>query len=349
MRNVYSHIKGAFEFTERIPRETNLYTIVPKRFTVMKVSELGEKYLSFRPGEERTLQGRLVTERFPGAGRVFFLPHSVQPNLDPETSEFIEIKGYGQDGREMCLWLHCDGDILFGMFYKNARKEFNILEKAFSSGLKVPIPLFIGKIPRREWLSSGLRVVNKLSRDNKQWDLEKLAMMDLDELREEVTKQMNKGFHDREDVLSAFAQPYNAGVMGRAVLSPLRLGDPTKRYDLTEENKTIARQCGNTFFELIDLGFLHLSPGTGNWTEAGEFTDMADCYDLKKDKNLDKVISSREEETQQEFWRSLIGLYHTSNLSPFFVEGMLGESVSLTEAADEVEKKTSQKIKELRG
>jgi hypothetical protein len=160
---------------------------------------------------------------------------------------------------------------------------------------------------------------------------------------------MNGHFHAIKDFLSAYAQPYNAGVVGRAVVSPFRLGDPSENYELNEENTQIARQCGHTFYQLINLGFLHLSPGTGNWTEAGELTDMADCYNLKKDRNLSSIISLREKNWGQDFWESLIGPYHTANLSEFFIEGMVGERISLQEAAQEIKRVILQKIEKLRG
>ena len=116
------------------------------------------------------------------------------------------------------------------------------------------------------------------------------------------------------------------------------MGDPADKYELTEENIGIARQCGSTFLQLIDLGYLHLSPGTGNWTQAGELTDMADCYDLRKDKNLHRIVFQREHNWNQDFWESLIGPFHTSNLSPFFIEGVFGQEMPLRDAAEELKR-----------
>lgn len=348
MRNVYAHIAKELERASRT-RHPEHYEIVPKVFTVEKVSDFGGKYLSFQKGEQRKFEGKLITERGPGVGgRVFFLPYSTLPNSDEKSARFIEIKGYGHDGRDICLWTHCDGDILNGMFYKNAKKEFDILEKAFSCGLHVPAPLFLGKISREEWLRSGLRVVNLLSGINVEWNIEELSK-DNEKLKKEIAKYMERRFYDLRDFLSAFSQPYNAGVIGRAVISPFRLGDPGENYELNEENTQIARQCGYTFYQLINLGFLHLSPGTGNWTEAGELTDMADCYNLKKDRNISSIISLREKNWEQDFWKNLIGPFHTSNLSPFFIEGMLGKKTCLEEAAEEIKQRALQKITELKG
>ena len=190
MRDVYEHVQKRIDSIQRIPKMVSRYTIVPKTFAVEEVSHSGRKYLSFEKGQRRTFTGRLMTERPAGFGRVFFFPYPVQLNGDSEERRFIEIKGYGQDGRDMCLWTHCDGDILFGMFYKNAKKEFDILEKAFSQGLHVPMPLFIGRIPKEEWLRSGLRIVEELSDSSGNWDLEKL-LEDRNLLIREITSKMN--------------------------------------------------------------------------------------------------------------------------------------------------------------
>ena len=336
MKDVHAHIRERLDFIERVGASER-YTIVPKKFVVKEVSQDGRGYLPFKEGEKRVFDGRLITNRQGLAGRVFFLPYSVR-DYDG-TERFIEIKGYGADGREMCLWTHCDRDILFGMFYKNAKKEYDILKKAREARLAVPVPLFVGQILREEWLRSGLRVADDLSGVYGAWDIERFSK-DQRKLRREITRRMRNKRHNILDLLSAFSQPDEAGVLGRAVISPLRMGDPSDKYELTEENTGIARQCGENFFRLIGLGFLHTCPGTGNWTEAGELTDMADCYDLQNDAHLEGMISSKEHETGMDFWESLVDPYHTANLSPFFIEGMFGERISIREAGQELKEKT---------
>mgnify|MGYP001614004652 CR=1 FL=1 len=228
MRDVYAHIEEHLEFLERVPQAIPRYTIVPKKFIVEKVSNEGKGYINFEEGEERIFYGWLETERHMIAGRVFFFPYSVQPGSNSGEARFIEIKGYGQDGKEMCLWSHDDGDILNGMFYKNAKKEFDILEKAYENHLIVPIPLFVGKISRKEWLGSGLRTVNDVleGRSVKPLDINNLLKVELDTLRKEIEKRTKKvSYFCIDDVLSAFSQPGNAGVLGRATISPFRMGD----------------------------------------------------------------------------------------------------------------------------
>ncbi len=153
---------------------------------------------------------------------------------------------------------------------------------------------------------------------------------------------------DDNNPASVLEQPYNLGIVVRGPKPPIRLGDPSENYSLSERNIKIAKQAGYTFMQLLELGYLHLSPGTGNWTLAGELTDMSDCYDIKKDNNLRRVIEERERKEAVDFWQDLIGSRHTSRtLSPFFIEGMFGEQRSLEEAAQGLELCVRNKFREL--
>jgi len=57
---------------------------------------------------------------------------------------------------------------------------------------------------------------------------------------------------------------------------------------------------------------------------------------LRKDRNLAEIIESREKEVGNSFWEDLIGPRHTANLSPYFIEGMFGKSLKVSEAAKEL-------------
>src|SRR3989344_2902620 len=107
MRSIDQFVKERFELIDRIverqPEKASYYEIVPKKFTVRKVSEIGERYLGFRPDEERYFEGRPVTERFSIPGRVFFFP---DPVIVDSTLRYVEIKGYGMAGKEIDLYLH---------------------------------------------------------------------------------------------------------------------------------------------------------------------------------------------------------------------------------------------------
>ena len=344
MEDVYRHIRTEMEFVLRDNTVDDSNLITPKKFTVKKISQLGKEALTFEKDREYVLNGIRVIQGMPGAGRVFFFPYSIQ--IGGET-RFVEVKGYGRDGRDMTLFLHPDGDINFGMFFKNAAKEYSILEKAVQAGLCVPPPLLLGKIPREEWLKSALNEIKYLidSYDipTNGINLESLTVeTDIKELGRQINNLQVFYF---VDAVSAFKQPYNAGFLIRAPLSPFRIGDLEDKYKFNQRNVWIARTCGKTFWQLLDLGYFHLSPSTSNWTTQAELTDMSDCYDLRKDKNLVKIIKERENKTQQDFWEDLIDKRHTGNLSPYFIEGIFGEPISVEEAAVEIKNKVTSKLK----
>ena len=313
------------------------FFLKPKRFTVVR-SDLED----YQVGQEHTMEGQYITERMPGMGRVFFLPETIH---DGKHERFIEVKGYGQDGRNICLWKHWDGDIKNGIFFKNARKEYNILNKAFAVGLRVPKAVLLGKISKEEWFKSGKIVAERVF----ETDLSAYGPKNNKQLEAHL-KSIDAFAHEHilNNPLSAYKQPYNAGIVIRAPLSPFRLGDPSETYELHSRNTFIATKCGQTFYKLLDLGYLHLCPGTGNMTTMAELTDMTDCYDLKKDKNLQQIINNREadEEVETNFWEDLIGPRHTGNLSPYFIQGMLGKEASLEEAAQELKNKVQFKLTE---
>lgn len=347
MEEVYKHIRErlAALALEDDGYYKGKYRIVPKTFVVEKISALGQEALAFEKGKEYSLSGILMTQRYPGMGRVFFYPHSI---MIAGIERYIEVKGYGQDGREMNFFLHDDGDIYCGMFYKNAEKEYDILKKAREAGLRVPLAILLGKISKQEWFSSAIRAMKSYA--DLFHDEENVAQLDLvghDDIQalEKAVNRFEMAKY-REDNLSAYRQPYNAGFVIRAPLSPFRLGDPSKKYELNNRNKMIAQSCGSTFLKLLNIGYLHLCPGTGNWTTRGELTDMSDCYDIKKDRNIEKIISKQESKVQKDYWEYLLGSDHTANLTEEFLKGMYEEKLSLEEAACEVKKQFFEKTSE---
>lgn len=329
-------------------------TIVPKPFSVTKLSPVGARLLGFQVDQSVSFSGKFYPQREFGLSRVIFNP---QPVLVNEVPYYIEVKGYGADGKEISLVVHESGDVLFGMFYRNAEREYRILEEAIEAGLSVPQPLLLGKFDREAIVASGLR--NYISLMEAYFDNDRQKEEEFERLQEkyhEGLESLEQYLKERLDGLPLFfllaenpipvlKQPDSLGIVVRGARSPIRLGDPSENYPLTERNIAIARQTGQTFIRLLDLGYLHLCPGTGNWTLAGELTDMSDCYDMRQDNNLRKVIKERERSVRINFWQDLIGLRHASKtLSPFFIEGMFGEQVSLREAAQELETRVKNRI-----
>nr|MBI4157048.1 hypothetical protein [Candidatus Woesearchaeota archaeon] len=332
MQKLDEIINSKLNYVLNHPYYSGKHTITPKKFIVEKI--YSQEFLTFEEKKEYSLSGILMTQREVGWGRTFFYPYKVYNN----PSRFIEVKGYGQDGQDMCLWLHSSNDILFGTFFKKAEREYLILEKAFNSGLNTPMPLLLGRIYKEEWLKSGLKVASSiiLSRSDSENNLEnRFSMSNLDLLEEYLKAELDLPIS--KNPLGAFKQDDDAGFIIRAPLSPFRLGDPEDKYKLNERIIEIAKTAGKTFYKLIELGYLHLCPSTGNITTAGELTDLADCYDLKEENNLEEVIEDRENNIKIDFWQDLIGPRHLSNLSPLFIEGMFGSKLSLVDASKELE------------
>ncbi|HIH11730.1 TPA: hypothetical protein HA241_06065 [Candidatus Woesearchaeota archaeon] len=349
---------------ERYPRK---FYILPKRFSVEAISPEGKILLPYEFGKEYTLEGILITQRMVGLGRVFFMP---EPLEYQRQDRFQEIKGYGSDGSEIRLWLHCSGDIHGGTFLDNAHAEYQRLQLAREAGLLVPLPLMVGKIHRDVWFETGIKVAAKVFKDPELSARFKFTgWREAEAYLKEIASSLDcfVGPSLKEDPLGAFKQEREAGFLIRAPLSPFRLGDPSEMYELNSRNISLARQCGKTFYSLIDLGYLSHCPGTGNWTTAGEFTDLMDCHDLKKDsafkiktfikkaeKEAIKIRESKADpdyekwtkEIRGDYWLDLIGPYHAGNLSPYFIEGMLGESASLEDAVAELKRKVNRKRKE---
>lgn len=318
---------------DRLKHNRNTYCIESKPFTVTNVSTWGKQYLSLEENQEYTFSGIRATDRFGVLGRSFFFPQAVQPLEDSQSRRYVEVKGYGADGKEICTWPHCEGDILFGMFYHNAKKEYDILTAAAENGLRVPLPLLLGKISKETWWNSALAVIDKI-KDDEEFSIEEIRNYEnfsMEELEEKLKKALGY-WPVAKDPIGSFKQPYLPGIVLRAARSPIRLGDPSDIYTENERNIWIARTCGKTFWDLLDIGYFHDTPGTGNFTTEAELTDMADCHDLRN-VDLGRLIANREKLTGLEFWEDILSSRYTGNLSPFFIEGMLGRQASVTGAA----------------
>ena len=331
MSRLYEIINSKLNYVLNHDYYRSKHTIVPKKFIAEKI--YSQEFLTFEEKKEYSLSGILMTQREAGCGRTFFYPYKVYNN----PSRFVEVKGYGQDGQDMRLWLHSSNDILFGSFFKNSEREYLIMEKAFNSGLHIPMPLLLGRIHKGEWLKSGLKVASNLilSRSDSENNLEnRFSMSNLDLLEEYLKTELDLPIN--KNPFGVFNKGDDAGFIIRAPLSPFRLGDPEEKYKLNEKVIEIAKTTGKTFYKLIELGYLHLCPSTGNITTAGELTDLADCYDLKEESNLAEIIKDRENKIQFDFWMDLIGPRHLSNLYPFFIEGIFGSKLSLLDASKEL-------------
>jgi hypothetical protein len=69
---------------------------------------------------------------------------------------YLELKGYGRDGRELYFQEHISGDVFFGMYLDLAIQEYERATIAMNLNLPVTLPLAVIKIPRDEYLRTGV-------------------------------------------------------------------------------------------------------------------------------------------------------------------------------------------------
>ena len=79
--------------------------------------------------------------------RTLFLKKSLKINGTPF---YLEIKGYGFEGRELYFQEHVSGDVYYGMYLEKALMEFKRIELAMSLGILTPLPIAVVEIPRSE-------------------------------------------------------------------------------------------------------------------------------------------------------------------------------------------------------
>jgi len=310
-------------------------------------------------------------------GRTIFSP---EPLFVEGVARYLELKGYGREGRDLFLHEHNIGSVYWGMYLDEAQNEFDRLLAALEAKLPVSLPLAVVEIPREEYIRMALPgfaqtlvVRIHFARDGvPDWlldvigkdllnsmfflqDAEQKAIQQVVNWVQEHPKGIEQGIralvaiHNPEhpddtfeDVVARSADAVLSnrrfGYLIRAPKSPIRVGDPSNPYVLSEENKKLARSMGKTFRKLLEMGFLHHCPGTGNWTSAGELTDFADTFDIKTERaELEAHMRAVKHPDMLDFLRYLIGKPHTGKFCPFFIEGVCGRSgVSVDEAAQEL-------------
>lgn len=279
---------------------------------------------------------------------------------------FLELKGYGQNGKELYLQEHQSGDVFFGMYLDLAIKEFERMEIATKLHLPVVLPIAVIQIPREEYLKKGLAGFNlSLAGGISLGSVDEERLKDLigtgfeeepEAIANKVVKYVFKNYPDKlekgmEFVLShfdpeglnfgvkhmadAFLSKREIGYIIRATKCPIRVGDPSDKDIGLRENREIAKVMGYTFRVLLENGYLHHCPGTGNWTLAGELTDLVDTFDLRTERDEMEEHMKRVNKTDlREFLKYLIGPEHNGVLHPYFIEGMYGEKVTLETAAE---------------
>lgn len=288
---------------------------------------------------------------------------------------YLELKGYGENGRTLYLSEHVSGDVYYGMYLENAIKEFERLEKAALAGLSVTLPLGVVEIPREEYLRVALEgfqfaldahfilgddvfaqfedIIGKQSSDFEDFCKEAAARIvswvkrHPEGVEAGIRTVMERAYNPeipQDSFFNGLSRSADALLSGkkfgyiiRASRCPIRVGDPGDKNLDSPENREIAQSAGRAFRGLLELGLLHHCPGTGNWTIAGELTDLQDTFDLRQEWDaLAEHVCLVGKKGMEDFVRYLLGPEHGGVLWPFFVEGVCGRKTSLKQATHEV-------------
>lgn len=276
---------------------------------------------------------------------------------------YLEIKGYGREGRELYFQEHISGDVFYGMYLNNALRDFERMSIAVDLNLPTTLPIAVLEIPREEYIRKGMIGFQKslkamlsfsgmVDRDRVRAIIGEINEFGSEEIAQRLINYIRRNF--REDLIegikfivsaltisnaNALLSGKRVGYFIKASKCPIRVGDPSDENIDTPEFREIAKSMGRAFRVLLENGILHHCPGTGNWTVAGELTDFSDTFDLNTEQeefreHIEKIKKEGriKRNDLEDFIEYLIGPPHTGVLCPYFLEGMFGSSISLEEA-----------------
>ncbi len=353
--------------------------VTPKSGKVVRVSRWAPGQFSQNRGSDLAVRGKWypIVPNSMIPPRTIFHPAPIQIRSASNVPHFLELKGYGRRGREMFFNLHESGDVYYGMFLEYALCEFERLCRAREAGISVPLPIAVAEIPREEYIKHGLKGFARVLEARLYWAMPRIpawltgvAKNDPAAYARSIVRWVRRHPQGiQEGIAIAMRELYDPakprdalgnnlarsadallngkkiGYLMRAAQSPLRVGDPSDPA-IMEANKNIAGAVGVAFRELLEIGLLHHCPGTGNWTLAGELTDLQDTFDLPAERGaLRAHMNKLGHTTMIGFVRYLIGREHAGMLWPYFIQGICGRKVSLATATSEVCEIIERKLK----
>lgn len=339
-------------------------SLIPKRARVVSFDDELNAF-GFQIGQDFTLSGEgfLPVNVILGR-RTVFLEKPININ---GTTYYLEVKGYGRNGRELYPDTHVEGDLYFGMYLDSAKKEFclpKLLRAHGIENIQRPIALLqfdAGDFIRYSSLGLAQLISARLQLGPHQGRIRKA----LHQLHPEYKRMGNDFYWDKRDklgqevadeflrvfqsggieALKEWARRFNLlnevngiteeqefGYVIRAVKSPLRVGDLHDKGIVTEENKQIARQIGQVVRKMLELGFWHTSPNPGNWTTEGELVDFEDVVEYPREIHLiEKDMLFRKTTTLGGYVRFTFGERTIGYLTREFQEGFMGSRTTTRE------------------
>lgn len=339
-------------------------SLIPKRARVVDFDD-GLNTFGLQIGQEFTLSGEgfLLVNVILGR-RTVFLEKPI--NIDG-TTYYLEVKGYGRNGRELYPETHVEGDLYFGMYLDSAKKEFYLSKLLRAHGIRNtqrPVALLqfdAGDFVRSSSLGLAQLISARLQLGPHQGRVRKALhqlhpaykRMDDDfywdkrvELGQEVADEFLRVFQSGSiEAVKKWARSLNLlnevngiteeqefGYVIRAVKSPLRVGDLHDKNIVTERNRQIARQIGQTVRKMLELGLWDTSPNPGNWTTEGELVDIEDVVEYPKEISLiEKDMRFRKITTLEGYAGFTFGEGTIGYLTEEFQEGFIGSRTSTQE------------------
>ncbi len=268
-----------------------------KRAKVIDSTEIGNG-IGYSKDKTITETGRAYPH-YSFLTRAVFRP---DPIIIDDKEFYLEVKGYGSDGRYLYPYNHCEGDLFYGMYFDMAKKEFDFLKiagkfKGFIAQKAVALMRF-SKEDFVKYCFSGLADILKHCREDESLGkteteirrrlIEAYESGGFDRVRDISNPVLEKGFvaPSRLDPFKEVDLERGAGYLVRATRTPFRIGSGkelgVKREDLDEA----AYEGGRLYRRLLQDGLLHLVPSIGNITIAGELMDFED---VEKVSSVDEI------------------------------------------------------------
>lgn len=307
----------------------------------------------------------------PNLSRTIFCPELI---LDIDNEEkYIEVKGLGANGKKLFLKKHREGDMFYGCYLENVIRSYSYLKEIEELNLdvKIPSPVAVLKIQEQEYFKYGIKSLEEnlpfildslpyvLKNFSKEELLKKLKNLKYKNFKtvQQISKAITTLFQEKyfkegknglkqtaqflglRELVEGFTEDKEFGYIIRMVRSPKRIGD---LFSIEPKNIRIAKQEGKNFRILLENGFLHTTASLGNWTSAEELNDFEDVYKIKEDKEkIEKIINffSKEYNFQanlKNFLELIIGPEFNGKLSPYFIEGLFGEKITMDRAVQQL-------------
>ena len=282
--------------------------LVPKRARVINNTVDGQN-AGYTKGELHVDRGHAYSHLRSLPERTVFRPEPITIN---GISYYAELKGYGINGKCLYPTFHSEGDLFYGMFLRTAQEEYAQLVENLNCK-HVPKAGALLSFSSHEFIRQALRGIAELRDGRKRLFKRSIDSVyrqtKMQDAKRYITCWRNKGLDKALQLVLDDSQtddelrgrsirrvvedfrklPLPAGYLVRFARAPFRLGIAEDLGISETDARDAANSAGAAYGHLITKGMLHLVPGLGNITIAGELTDFEDVALVQ---NVDKIRSS---------------------------------------------------------